>query len=159
MHLKLLHTLLFAGIGLCFPILLQAQRAPTFDPAFEPVALRADSSLQLVQSEYILAKALRARMPWIQQVEQIQKVRAQNMDYLVYTVRTANVPQQTIFISIPLLVGPGGWLYAANTATLCNGNGCNRCGPPPSCSCDGGTGGCSSSSLFAPLVKVALWDE
>lgn len=128
-----------------------------FDPQHDPVALRNDTSIQLLVSEYVLTKSVEARLG---QGCQILKM---------YKNRTASRPQTIVFegvyraknnqkfcLEIPLQPDAQAQFYYASTqALVCSSPGCNNCsilnGNCVGCCSEAGGG---AVSLPSPLAKI-----
>ena len=130
-----------------------------FDPEHDPVALRSDTSLQLLVSEYILAKSVQARMGQDCQVTKISKVRStQGAESLVFQGVWISKDRQQFTLGIPLIPDDSGRLFYASTqALVCSSPGCNNCSI-----LNGNCTGCclistgSSVGLPSPLLKVSI---
>jgi hypothetical protein len=130
-----------------------------FNPEHDPVAIRSDTALQLLVSEYVLAKSVQARLGSDCQVAKISKVRAGNeAESLVIEGVWISKDRQHFALGIPLIPDVNGRLYyASNQALLCSSLGCNNCsiqnGHCIGC-CLSSSG--SSVGLPGPLLKVSI---
>jgi hypothetical protein len=133
-----------------------------FDPEHDAVAIRNDTTLQLLVSEYILAKSVKARLGQDYQVRKIYKSRSsQGDDTLIFEGEFNLRIKQRFTLSIPMIPDTLGLLYYASTqALLCSQPGCNNCsivnGSCAGC-CSSGTA--SAIGLPAPLLKVPMTIE
>ncbi|MFN0175885.1 MAG: hypothetical protein ACKVU0_14630 [Saprospiraceae bacterium] len=143
-----------------FSFLLTAQVKNTnafFDPQHDPVALRSDTSIQLLVSEYVLAKSVEARLGQGCQVLKTYKNRlTSGTQTLVFegVYRTKN--NQKFSLEIPLKPDAQARFYYASTqALVCSSPGCNNCSI-----LDGNCVGCCTEavggavSLPSPLAKI-----
>lgn len=158
-HIVLLFLLLS---GLQLNAQVNSKDAPQisfFDPEHDPVVIRSDTTLQLLISEYVLAKSVQARLGQDCQVTKISKLRSGNeVESLVIEGVWISKVRQHFALGIPLIPDANGRLYFASTqALLCSSPGCNNC------SIQNGhcTGCCLSSSgssvgLPGPLLKVSI---
>lgn len=131
------------------------QQSPIFDPLRDPVALQQDASVQLLVSEFVLTKSLKARMGAGVQVLKTYKHRSENgTNHLVFE---GLYPGGTPFaIAIPLLPdAQERYYYPSAQAMICSSPGCNNCSI-----LNGNCVGCcsavneNSSVLPQPLLSV-----
>lgn len=128
-----------------------------FDPQNDPVAVRSDTSLQLLVSEYVLAKSVRARLGQDCQVLKIYKNRSpQGGESLLFEGVYLSKNRQRFTLSVPLLPDPQARFYFVSTqAIVCSTPGCNNCSIS-----QGNCVGCCSNAdgsaiaLPNPLLKV-----
>jgi hypothetical protein len=127
-----------------------------FDPEREPVAVRADSSFQLIVSEYLLAKAVAARFGAACLVSDISKKRRPDGDFFLLVKGQYDAKGTTFSVEIPLVPdAEGRFLHAAAEAAICSTPGCSNCSVQ-----NGRCVGCCSLSndaagkLISPMIKV-----
>ncbi len=128
-----------------------------FDPEHDPVAVRSDTTLQLLVSEYLLAKSVKARLGQSCQVLKIYKNQPSAIgETLVFEGIYGSKNRQRFTLSIPLMPDTSGrFYYASAQAIVCSAPGCNNCSI-----LNGNCVGCCSSanggavSLPSPLLKV-----
>ncbi len=107
----------------------QQQAPPTeFDPQTMPVAIEQDSSLQLLVSEYVLCKSLKAAVPGVVKVREVRQFTENGFQYLVYKARIQQFGKEETTISIPLYKLPNGQYYVSNTG-LCAYRSTDCCKP------------------------------
>ena len=134
-------------------------RSIFFDPEHDPIALRSDTTLQFLVSEYVLTKSVKARLGRDCQVNETHKNRLPNGNTtLVIEGVFLSKDRQRFTLGIPLLPdAKGRFYYAATQALVCSSPGCSNCsivnGNCAGC-CSSATG--SESSLPFPLLKVTL---
>ncbi|MBL7825051.1 MAG: hypothetical protein JNJ57_00355 [Saprospiraceae bacterium] len=120
-------------IGWLAPLQAQIQtRSPqnnSFDPAFDPIAVRTDTSTQLVVSEFMLAKSLSMRLGKPCTFNEIRKVRMSNgMVMLIFDGQYASPSRQKFSLGVPLIPDNiGKFFYASYQALQCETEGCNSC--------------------------------
>lgn len=127
-----------------------------FDPEHEPVAIRSsDSSLQLIVSEYVLAKSIKARLGQSFQLNKVYKHQIKNgKPYLIFEGIYNTAPPQSLALGLLMIPDAQGKYYYASTLAdmTCGVVGCENCSIV-----NGECTGCcpNSSSNFAnPLMKV-----
>ncbi len=128
-----------------------------FDPQNDPVALRSDTAIQLLVSEYVLFKSVEARLGQGCQVLKTYKNKtASGAQILVFEGVYQAKNQQKFTLGIPLNPDAQGRLYFASAqALVCSSPGCNNCSI-----LDGSCVGCCSDaagsavSLPNPLMKI-----
>ena len=127
-----------------------------FDPERDPIALRSDTTLQLLVSEYILCKSVKARMGQDCQVLKTYQKKLQNgTERLIFEGIYTSKSRQHFTVSIPLKPDEQGrFYYISGQAIVCSAPGCNNCTID-----QGNCVGCCSStsnavSLTSPLLKV-----
>lgn len=141
-----------------FPACLRAQTG-FFDPQKEALAIRKDSVTQLLVSEYLLAKSIKARMGPGCSVLRVYKDRnAAGADWLMAEGLFYNDQQQPFVMALPLIPdSQNHLLYAGTQALVCSTPGCNNCSIQ-----NGNCVGCcttasgQSTVLQSPLIKIAL---
>ena len=158
--MKQIFLLLFLLTGLC----LNAQNPGTelapchfFDPERDPLALRSDSVLLLLVSEYVLAKSVKARLGQDCQVLKISKnCLPEGQNFLLFEGLFLAKNRQEFRLSIPLVPDTQGrFYYASSQALVCSAPGCNNCSIM-----NGKCVGCCSSvsgsaiAIPNPLLKV-----
>lgn len=145
--------ILFAFIGHC----LAAQTSPYFDPERDPVAQRTDTDFQLIVSEYVLAKSLKASMGNNCHVEKTYKDKlADGRPCLFFEGRWM---QDLHHFSIGIPLKPDAQqrlFYLESQAIVCSAPGCNNCSIY-----NGNCVGCCSSTSEnrlspTPLKKVQM---
>lgn len=128
-----------------------------FDPAKDPVALRSDTTLQLLVSEYVLAKSVKARLGDGCTVSKSYKSQTKDgAEMLVFEGVYQAKGLQRFTLGIPLLPDASGRFYHASAqALICSSPGCNNCSILQG-NCVGCCSEATSSSLSfpAPLSKV-----
>lgn len=130
---------------------------PVFDPERDPVAIRTDSALLLMVSEYVLVQAVATRLGQECQVFHMTKTKLDGQPESLHFQGAFTLQARQIFsLNIPLTPDPKGQFYYASTqALLCSAPGCNNCsilnGNCVGC-CVNGT----ASSLLYPLGKVKI---
>jgi hypothetical protein len=130
-----------------------------FDPEHDPVALRSDTTLQLLVSEYVLSKSVKARLGQDCEVTKTYKKRLPNGDEtLVFEGLFLSKARQPFTLGIPLIPDTQGRLYYTSAqAIVCSSPGCSNCSIV-----NGNCSGCCSSAvgsavgLPVPLLKVPL---
>ncbi|MBC7774095.1 MAG: hypothetical protein H7246_01550 [Phycisphaerae bacterium] len=128
-----------------------------FDPEHDPVALRSDTTLQLLVSEYVLVKSVKARMGQDCQILKTYKNRSPNGgENLLFEGIYLAKNRQRFTLSVSLTPdAQGRFYYASSQALVCSAPGCNNCSIA-----NGNCVGCCSSangnavSLPSPLLKV-----
>lgn len=152
-HFLALFCLLFGLSG-------QAQVAcdcAFFDPTKDPVAFRKDTTLQLIVSEYVLAKSVKTRLGPSCQVSKTYKIRGNlGEPILVFEGVLGLSPPQSFTLGIPLIPdAQQRYFYASSQALVCSSPGCNNCsilnGNCTGC-CSSATGG--NVALPMPLQKI-----
>ncbi len=134
-----------------------SEHSISFDPEKDPIAIRSDSSIQLVVSEFILAKSLQARMGKAYLVQKIYQITTPDgMSTLIFEGINLNKNRQKFNLGIPLNTSTfGRFYYASNQALVCSAPGCNNCsilnGNCVGC-CSSATG--SALAVPSPLAKV-----
>jgi hypothetical protein len=158
------HILLLLLIFTCLQLSAQinpkeASQISYFDPEHDPVAIRSDNALQLLVSEYILAKSVQARLGPDCQVTKISKTQSgAGAESLVFEGIWISKVRQQFVLGIPLNPDASGRLFYASTqALVCSSPGCNNC----SILNGNCTGCCLSNSgsaigLPGPLLKVSI---
>lgn len=130
-----------------------------FDPEHDPIAIRSDTMLQLIISEYVLAKSVKARLGQDCQVTKTYKNRLPNGDEtLVFEGLFLSKGRQPFTLGIVLIPDTQGrFYYTSAQAIVCSSPGCNNCSIV-----NGNCSGCCSSAvgsavgLPVPLLKVPL---
>jgi len=159
------HIFLFLFILASFGLNAQVNDAGTinfFDPERDPVALRSDTSLQLLVSEYVLNKAVKSRMGQGCQVQKTSKNRLINgSEYLIFEGTFGIRESQHFTLAVPLMPDAlGRFYYTSAQAMVCSSPGCSNCSI-----LNGNCVGCCSSSssravsLPSPLLKVSTTIE
>lgn len=99
----------------------------SFDPLRDPVALKQDNCVQLLVSEFVLAKSLKARIGSDASVLKTYKNCAENgSNHLVFEGQYSN--GTSFMISIPLLPdAQERYYYTSAQALICSTPGCNNC--------------------------------
>jgi len=127
-----------------------------FDPERDPVALRNDTTIQLLVSEYVLSKSVEARLGQGCQVLKTYKNRtASGAQTLVFEGVYRAKNNQKFRMEIPLKPDAQTRFYYASTqALVCSSPGCNNCSI-----LNGNCVGCCSEaggavSLPSPLAKI-----
>ncbi|MFN0216694.1 MAG: hypothetical protein ACKVT2_20740 [Saprospiraceae bacterium] len=130
-----------------------------FNPASDPIALRFDTTFQLLVSEYVLAKSVKARLGQGCQVLKIYKSRFGdgNPSLLIEGV-FQDKNRQPFLLSVPLLADAHAQFYfASDQAIVCAAPGCNNCsimnGVCVGC-CDSASG--TAVALPTPLSKIQM---
>ena len=129
-----------------------------FDPARDPLAVRADTVIQLLVSESTLAKSLGARLGEDCQVLKIfHRQMPKGGVNLVLEGVLKTKGQQRFLMSVPLLPdAQSRYYYAAAQGIICSAPGCNNCsidqGNCVGCCSDMAQG---ATILPAPLSKVS----
>lgn len=126
-----------------------------FDPERDPVAIRADSALFLIVSEYVLTQAVKTRLGKECQVFYISKTNALAQPAsLLFQGKMALQQEQDFTLKIPLTPDAEGRLYYASTqALICSAPGCNNCSIQNG-NCVGCCANGTSVALPFPLGKV-----
>jgi hypothetical protein len=133
-----------------------------FDPELHPVAVQIDSNLQLLVSEYVLAKSLETRMEKSVRVQAVFRQKdADGQESLVFTGVYPAKYRQPFSLSLRLRPEPLSRFYYADTqAIICSAPGCNNCRVVnqrcEGC-CDIASG--QSVALIRPLARVATTVE
>ena len=130
-----------------------------FDPLQDPVALRTDTTLQLLLSTSVLAQSVQTRLGAGTQVTRSYQTRSpKGVETLIFEGLYTNQDGQQFSLEIPLRPDATGRLWFADSAALvCSSPGCNNCSIY-----QGNCVGCCTSTsanasyLPAPLVKVPL---
>ena len=134
-------------------------QANFFDPERDPVALRSDTTLQLLVSEYVLAKSVKARLGQDCQVLKIRKSQGRDgSESLLFEGVYLAKARQRFSLSVPLLPdAQGRYYYASAQAIVCSAPGCNNCsilnGNCVGC-CDSASG--NAVALPTSLSKVLM---
>lgn len=148
-HLYLLFCLLIS-------LNLQAQVAGNgtvssnfFDPEQHPIALRSDTSLQLLVSQNVLVKSVKARMgPDCQILKMYRNRLPKGGECLVFEGIYLQKDQQRFILSVPLQPDAQGRFYYASTqALICSSPGCNNCSIS-----NGNCVGCCSDPVNSAVV-------
>lgn len=154
---KFLWIVLCAGLATGTLTAQTLPLSPTeFDPEKHPVAVDIDKTTLTCVSQYVLAHALKACFPSVQQVANVELGVYQQQKALVFEAKNGKSDAESMFIHIPLSRNSKGEYYAGTEAISCTG--CKSC---RNCACDAG-GTCSPvSSSRAPgntraLAKVQL---
>ncbi len=143
-----------------FSVYLTAQvnnNSAFFDPQHDPVALRSDTSIQLLVSEYVLFKSVETRLGQGCQVLNTYKDRtASGAQSLVFEGIYQAKSNQKFCLEIPLKPDAQARFYFASTqALVCSSPGCNNCsilnGNCVGCCSEAGGG---AVSLPSPLAKI-----
>lgn len=130
---------------------------PTFfDPQKDPIALRNDTVLHLLVSEYVLAKSVKTRLGTDYQVTKTWKSTRPD-EPMLFLEGHINTPQPHSFtLAIPLVSDVSGrFYYASSQALVCSSPGCSNCSI-----LHGACVGCCASavgnglSVTSPLVKI-----
>ena len=135
--------------------------ATFFDPEQNPVAMRNDTSLQFVVSEYVLVKSVTTRLGQGSRVTKMYKSKWPNgMNCLVFEGNYFGDNQKGFSIGITLLPDANAkFYYASNEAMVCEKPGCNNCsisnGKCIGC-CSTDSDGTASQSISVPLLKVPI---
>lgn len=138
---------------------MSAQNPIFFDPAHDPVALRTDSTLQLLVSEYVLTKSVKARLGPDCKVLKAYKHRSpKGAESLIFEGIYLAKNGQHFTLSVPLVPdAQGRFYYTSSQSIVCSAPGCNNC------SIDNGNcvGCCSDANgsavaLPTPLLKVQI---
>jgi len=147
---------LAGAFGLQAQILNTSTPQGSFDPEHDPIAIRVDSSFQLLVSEYMLIKSLQARLSTEYQIYKVHKTGETLQPLLVFEGVYLNSNQQNCSISISLIAASDGLLYhTSNQALVCSTPGCSNCSI-----LEGNCVGCCANSntrptiITAPLAKV-----
>ncbi|MBK6995682.1 MAG: hypothetical protein IPH31_12415 [Lewinellaceae bacterium] len=152
------HALLL--LSMLFSVYLTAQvnnNSAFFDPQHDPVALRSDTSIQLLVSEYVLSKSVEARLGHGCQVVKTYKNRtASGAQTLVFEGIYQAKSNQKFCLEIPLKPDAQARFYfASRQALVCSSPGCNNCsilnGNCVGCCSEAGGG---AVSLPSPLAKI-----
>ncbi len=130
-----------------------------FDPERDPVALRTDTTLQLLVSEYVLTKSVKARMGPNCLILKASKSRSpKGIESLLFEGIYLAKDRQRFTISVPLVPDAQGQLYyTSSQAIVCSAPGCNNCSID-----NGNCVGCCSNingsavALPSPLLKVQI---
>jgi hypothetical protein len=132
--------------------------ATFFDPEREPIAVRADSSLQLIVSEYLLAKAVTTRLGVSCRVNEISKQRRPDGAFSLDIIGLFDAKGTLFALEIPLVPDVEGRFYhAAAEAAICSTPGCSNCGVQ-----NGKCVGCCQPSneaagkIILPMIKVPV---
>ena len=148
-------------LTLLAPVCISAQDNNNifFDPERNPVALRSDSTLQLLVSEYVLIKSLKTRLGQDCQVLKTYERRMSNgAESLVFEGVYLAKNRQRFTLSIPLTPDTQQKYYFTSAqAIVCSAPGCNNCSIDHG-NCIGccATGSVDSFALPSPLSKVSL---
>ncbi len=132
-------------------------QATFFDPERDPVALRSDTSLQLLVSEYVLLKSAKTRMGQDCQILKTYKNKSPNgVESLLFEGVYLTKNRQRFTLCVPLTPdAQGRFYYVSAQALVCSAPGCNNCsianGNCVGC-CSSGNG--NSVSFPSPLLKV-----
>lgn len=152
------HFLSFICLLYCFCVQAQvADNCTYFDPAKDPVAFRQDTSLQLIVSEYVLIKSVKARMGPGCRIYSIHKsLETQGAPSLIFEGVLELNNHQRFTLGIPLVPdAQQRYYYASSQALVCSSPGCNNCsilnGNCVGC-CSSTSGG--SIALPMPLQKI-----
>ena len=130
-----------------------------FDPERDPIALRSNTTLQLLMSEYMLAKSVKARLGQDCQVLIIHKNRLHDgSESLLFEGVYLAKARQRFSLLVPLIPdAQGRYYYASAQAIICSAPGCNNCsilnGNCVGC-CDSTSG--TAVALPSPLSKVPM---
>lgn len=131
--------------------------AQFFDPERNPVAMRSDSGVvDLIVSEYVLAKSIKARMGQNFLVQKISKSRWNNGQYyLMIEGKYTGTPLQKLAYGIRLIPDLQGKFFYANAMTdkTCGVEDCDNCYFDQNGDC----AGCcpnNPNAISAPLIKV-----
>lgn len=127
-----------------------------FDPEREPIAVRSDSSVQLIVSEYLLAKAVAARLGVSCRVCEISKQRRSGGAFSLQIRGQYDAKGTPFALEVPLLPAAEVRFYhAAAEAAICSTPGCSNCNVQ-----NGKCVGCcqlsndSAVKLNLPMIKV-----
>ena len=152
--MKPLLLFFFIIIGLQLNAQVKEHTPSFFDPEHDPVAMRSDTSIQLLVSEYILAKSVKARFSQDCQVIKMYKNKLPNGgEVLVFEGVILSKSRQPFTLGVPLIPDTQGrFLYASTQALVCSAPGCSNC------SIQNGNclGCCSSSTSYASTLQVPL---
>ncbi len=149
--------LLFFTLGNFALYAQTTQNNDYFDPSKDPVAIGNDTTIQLIVSEYILSKSVKARLGQDCQVHKTYKKKVENGVYtLVFEGTYLNKGTQNFMLRVPLtLDAQGQFYYTSLQALICSSPGCNNCtinnGICTGCCSSQGE---SSGTITSPLSKV-----
>jgi hypothetical protein len=97
-----------------------------FDPQSMPVAVDQDSTIQLIVSDYVLSKALKAALIDVSKVINLECITANGASYLVYKTKMKQYRNEDVFVTIPLYKWYDGKYYASSGGVTCRSiNGCD----------------------------------
>jgi hypothetical protein len=161
--MKHIYILIFFALFAVFESAAQNNGIPAanfFDPERDPIAVRSDTSTVLVVSEYVLTKALKARMGRGCQVQKMyQKRQRDGADYLFFEVVYANIDgRQALVMALPLIPdAQRHFFFAGQQALVCKKEGCASCdlvnGQCMGC-CALTNGRMANPPIQVPLLKV-----
>jgi len=149
------------SIQLCAQVTKSIPPATFFDPEHDPIAIRSDTSLLLVVSEYILVKSVTARVGQKCVIDKTYKSTLKNgATAIIFEGHYTGDPGQRFSMGLNLIPDAAGkFFYAAQEATMCEKPGCSNCtlsnGRCLGCCDDAGSNGMASrSKIVVPLLKV-----
>jgi len=135
-----------------------AQKATTFDPATDVVAIRknADTIEMLVDPE-VLALSVRESIPGVSSVDSVRLMRFARSGYLLAHCRNSS-PESAITLAILLAETAAGTFYTDQLVISCSSTGnCRECSLTPACACVKGSGSCEQSVRLINLKKVTIY--
>jgi hypothetical protein len=151
------------GFILAFWTQMQAQNGgtPFFDPSVDPVAIRTDTNLQLIVSEYVLMKSVAARLGQNYRVNKVYlRKLTPGADRLIFEGTFTNNIYHRYTMIVNLIPDATGKFYrSSNTAIECEKEGCNLCdieadgNCTPCCEKDG-TG--NNPQISFPMIRVPI---
>jgi hypothetical protein len=133
---------------------------PEFDPQLMPVAVDMDSSIQLIVSDFILAKSLKTQVPAIAQVVEVAPLQKNGKLYLAFCIRFKGTPSHLFYHNILLYKGLQEAYYISNQSVTC-GSDCQDCKAGCECSSNGGCPPVSPVLRISdfPMAKTTLYIE
>lgn len=136
-----------------------AQRATTFDPATDVVAIRKNTdTLEMLVDSEALVLSVRESIPGISFVDSVRLVRFARSGYLLAYCRSNSHPESAITLAILLAETATGTFYTDQLVISCSSTGnCRECSLSPECACVKGSGSCEQSVRLINLKKVTLY--
>lgn len=135
-----------------------AQRAITFDPATDVVAVRKNTdSIEMLVHPEALAQSVRESIPDVSAVDSIRLMRFARSGYLLAHCRSSNA-ESAITLAILLAETAAGTFYTDQLVISCSSTGnCRECSLTPACACVKGSGSCEQRVRLINLKKVTCY--
>ncbi len=150
----------YSLVSLLFVFLGQiagAQRATTFDPATDVVAIRKNTdAIEMLVDPEALSLSVRESMPGISSVDSVRLMRFGRSGYLLAHCRSNT--ETTVTLAILLAETSAGTFYTDQLVISCSSTGnCRECSLTPACACVKGSGSCEQSVRLINLKKVTFY--
>lgn len=136
-----------------------AQRAITFDPATDVVAIRKNTdTIEMLINPEALALSVRESISEVSVVDSVRLICFARSGYLLAHCRGNGSPAPDITLAILLAETATGTFFTDQLVISCSStDNCRECSLTPACACVKGSGSCEQSVRLINLKKITFY--